>query len=170
MPIVIPNVLAGPPMAAAAWGDAAVIVPWVLYERFGDPSILAGQLESMRAWVDRIADLVGERRLWDQGYQFGDWLDPAAPPENPGAARASHPLVATAYFARSVELVGRAAGILGLAKEESHYLSLAREVCEAFAREYITPAGRLVNDVQTAYALAIEFGLLPTPERPPVKP
>ena len=160
VPIVIPNVLPDAPMAAAAWGDAAVIVPWVLYQRFGDESILASQFESMRAWVDRVAEIAGETLLWDQGFQFGDWLDPAAPPENPGAARASHPLVATAYFARSAELVGRAARILGRVEEEARYLSLAREVREAFAREYVTPAGRLVNDVQTAYALAIEFGLL----------
>lgn len=165
VPIIIPNVLPDPPMAAAAWGDAAVIVPWVLYQRFGDETVLASQFESMHAWVDRLNDLAGERRLWDQGFQFGDWLDPAAPPENPGNARASHPLVATAYFARSAELVGRAAGVLGFADEESHYLSLAREVREAFAREYITPAGRLLNDVQTAYALAIEFDFFPSEEQ-----
>ena len=165
VPIVIPNVLPDSPMAAAAWGDAAVIVPWVLYQRFGDRSILVSQFDSMRAWVDRLTDLAGERRLWDQGFQFGDWLDPAAPPENPGAARASHPLVATAYFAHSAELVGRAADVLGLAEEETRYLSLAREIREAFAREYITPAGRLVNDAQTAYALAIEFDLLSSDEQ-----
>ena len=165
VPVVIPNVLPDPPMAAAAWGDAAVIVPWVLYQRFGDASILASQFESMCAWVDRVAEIAGEKRLWDQGFQFGDWLDPAAPPENPGAARASHPLVATAYFARSAELVGRAAGILGRVEEEAHYLSLADDIRDAFAREYVTPAGRLVNDVQTAYALVIEFGLLLTEEQ-----
>lgn len=165
VPVVIPNVLADPPMAAAAWGDAAVIVPWVLYQRFGDRAILASQFESMRTWVDRVAEIAGDRLLWDQGFQFGDWLDPAAPPEDPGKARASHPLVSTAYFARSAELVGRAAGTLGFVDEESHYLALAQNIREAFAREYITPAGRLLNDVQTSYALAIEFGLLPTAEQ-----
>ena len=39
------------------------------------------------------------------------------------------------------------------------------EIREAFASEYVTPAGRLLNDVQTAYTLAIEFGLLPEPEQ-----
>ena len=165
VPIVVPNVLPDPPMAAAAWGDAAVIVPWVLYQRFGDKSILASQFESMRIWVDQVAEVAGQRLLWDQGFQFGDWLDPAAPPEDPGAARASHPLVATAYFARSAELVGHAARVLGYMEDEGRYLSLAREVREAFAREYITPAGRLMNDVQTAYALAIEFGLLSNEEQ-----
>jgi alpha-L-rhamnosidase len=61
--------------------------------------------------------------------------------------------------------VGRTAGVLGHVEEETRYLSLAQEIREAFAREYVTPAGRLVNDVQTAYALAIEFGLLVNEEQ-----
>jgi alpha-L-rhamnosidase len=165
VPPVVPNTINGPLLGAAAWGDAAVIVPWVLYQRFGDREILASQFHSMRAWVDWIASLAGERYLWEEGFQFGDWLDPAAPPERPGDARTDRYLVATAYFARSAELVGLSARELGLLTEEVHYLSLAARIREAFAREYITPAGRLLSDTQTAYALAIEFALLPEPEQ-----
>ncbi|MBN1310485.1 MAG: family 78 glycoside hydrolase catalytic domain [Anaerolineae bacterium] len=165
VPAVVPNTISWPSLGAAAWGDAAVIVPWVLYQRFGDQAVLAAQFESVRAWVEWMASLAGESRLWDRGFQFGDWLDPAAPPDQPGEARTDRHLVATAYFARSAELVGRAADVLGLAKEEARYLSLSNEIRQAFAREYITPAGRLVSDTQTAYALAIEFGLLPDPEQ-----
>jgi alpha-L-rhamnosidase len=163
VPVVVPNAISRPPFMAAAWGDAAVIVPWVLYQRFGDRTVLATQFESMRTWVERIAAVAGEKRLWDEGFQFGDWLDPAAPPDRPGQARTDRHLVATAYFARSAELVGQAAGVLGLAKEQAHYLSLAGEIRQAFANEYVTPAGRLLSDAQTAYALAIEFGLLSDP-------
>jgi alpha-L-rhamnosidase len=165
VPSVVPNTIGGPILGAAAWGDAAVIVPWVLYRRYGDLSILAAQFDSMRSWVDWIAGQAGESLLWDQGHQFGDWLDPAAPPDNPGAARTSQALVATAYFARSAELVSQAARVLERRTEEVHYQSLATRIREAFAREYVTPAGRLVNDAQTAYTLAIEFGLLPGPEQ-----
>jgi len=165
VPVVIPNVLSGPTLVAAAWGDAAVIVPWVLYKDFGDQSILSTQFESMRSWVDKLAELAGERRLWDQGFQFGDWLDPAAPPDRPAEARTDRHLVATAYFARSAELVGQAAGVLGMQPEADYYLALAGEIRQAFANEYVTPVGRLLSDAQTAYALAIEFGLLPEPEQ-----
>ena len=41
--------------------------------------LLARQLPSMRAWVDLLSKTAGESRLWDTGFQFGDWLDPAAP-------------------------------------------------------------------------------------------
>jgi alpha-L-rhamnosidase len=161
VPFVVPTVMPRPVPPAAAWGDAAVVVPWMLYQRFGDEQILADQFESMRAWVDLINHVAGENRLWDQGFQFGDWLDPAAPPDNPAAARTPGWIVASAYFARSAELVGQTAGILGRKEEEAHYLNLAREVRDAFNWEYVTPSGRLLSDAATAYALALEFALLP---------
>ena len=161
VPIVVPNILDRPPFPAAAWGDAATIVPWVLYQRFGDAGILADQFASMRAWVDVVAASAGEHHLWDTGFQFGDWLDPAAPPDRPAQARTPPSLVATAYFARSAELVGQAAQVLGRAEDAARYGGLAAAVRAAFAAEYITPAGRLLRDSTTAYALALSFALLP---------
>jgi alpha-L-rhamnosidase len=164
VPYVVPDIL-DPKPPAAAWGDAAVIVPWVLYQRYGDRDILATQFESMRGWVDLLASIAGDNKLWDTGFQFGDWLDPAAPPDNPGAARTDKHLLATAYFARSTELVSQIAELLGLANEEATYRALAAEVRHAFANEYVTPSGRLLSDSETAYALALEFGLLPASEQ-----
>ena len=164
VPPIVPNGMELA-MGAAAWADAATVVPWVLYQRFGDKGILAEQFESMRTWVDHVAAVAGKKRLWDHGFQFGDWLDPTAPPDNPGQARTDKALIATAYFAHSAELAGLAAGVLGKAKEKAHYLALAAEVRKAFVHEYVTPAGRMLSDAETAYALAIAFNLLPTPER-----
>ena len=166
VPAVIPYTpTEGLGAGAAAWADAAVVVPWVFYQRFGDEGILVDQFDSMRAWVDHVASLAGRRRLWDTGFQFGDWLDPTAPPDKPWQARTDKTIVASAYFARSAEIVGRAAEVLGRDADRAHYLALAAKVRAAFAREYITPAGRLMGDAETAYALALEFDLLPTPEQ-----
>ncbi|MBC7217637.1 MAG: family 78 glycoside hydrolase catalytic domain [Candidatus Caldatribacterium sp.] len=165
VPLVVPNVLQAPPMAVAVWGDAAVIVPWTLYEYYGDKEILAQQFGSMKTWVDKVAEIVGERKLWDKGFQLGDWLDPSAPPEKPHEAHTDPYLIATAYFIHSAELLSHAARVLGLEKEAVRYQALAKEVRKAFLREYVTPSGRLVSDSQTAYALAIHFGLLEEPEK-----
>ena len=51
-----------------------------------------------RRWPD--AD-----RLWAGGFQFGDWLDPTAPPDKPFRAKADADVVATAHLARSAEIV-----------------------------------------------------------------
>ncbi len=165
VPFFVPNILATTTAPAAAWGDAAVILPWVLYQRYGDVGILETQFDSMRAWVDLIAGIAGERRLWTSGKQFGDWLDPHAPPDKPGQARTAPEIVATAYFARSAELVGQAARTLNRAAEATTYSQLAAEIRESFCREYVTPNGRLMSDAATAYALALEFALLPEAEQ-----
>jgi alpha-L-rhamnosidase len=164
VPAVVPNILpfgAG----AAAWGDAVTVVPWTLYQRFGDVDILKNQFESMRAWVDYIASIAGEKFLWETGFQFGDWLDPTAPPDKPAQARTDKTIVASAYFAYSAKLVAQAAEVLGCTEEQKKYSDLADKAQAAFAREYITPAGRMMCDAETAYALALVFDLLPTAEQ-----
>src|SRR5207253_6592370 len=117
------------------------------------------------AWVDCVATITGEGYLWKKGFQFGDWLDPNAPAEHPQEARTDPHMVATAYFARSAELLGQAAGVLGRTEEEARYLQLAAKVRTAFDAEYVTPAGRVLSDAETAYALALQFGLLKNVEQ-----
>jgi len=162
VPPVIPNALGSNFGAAAAWADAATIVPWVMYQRFADVGILADQFESMCAWVDHVASVAGESRLWDKSFQFGDWLDPTAPPDKPAQARTDKAIVATAYFVHSANLVVKAAEVLGHTEEQKKYLALAAEARAAFVREYVTPSGRMMSDAETAYALAIAFDLLTT--------
>jgi alpha-L-rhamnosidase len=175
VPFVVPDVLShtdlaesrlkGGGPAAAGWGDAATIVPWVLHERSGDTGVLARQLPGMRAWVDRVAGLAGPDHLCRGGFQFGDWLDPTAPPDNPFGARADPEVIATAYLARSAEVVALAAQVLGESATAERYAALAARVREAFAREYVTPAGRVLSDAQTVYALALAWALLPSAEQ-----
>lgn len=149
----------------AVWGDVAALTPWTLYERFNDAKVLADQYVSAKAWVDLLDRLSGESHLWNKGFQLGDWLDPAAPPEDPTQAMTDKHLVATAYFAWSASHLAKSAAVLGKSDDELHYLELSRAVAEAFAREYIRPDGRMTSDAQTAYALAIVFGLYPDKER-----
>jgi alpha-L-rhamnosidase len=165
VPFVVPDILRQPGPAAAAWGDAATVVPSVLHQRTGDVEILRRQLPSMTAWVDRISDLAGPDRLWTGGFQFGDWLDPTAPPDRPAAAKADPDVVASAHLVHSAELVARAAEALGDADTARRYGELAAQAREAFAREFVTPHGRVLSDAQTAYALALEWALLPTEEQ-----
>ncbi|MEH1163916.1 family 78 glycoside hydrolase catalytic domain [Micromonospora sp. CPCC 205539] len=165
VPYVIPDVLRQPGPATAAWGDAATVVPWVLYQRFGDRGLLHRQLPSMRAWVDRMAALAGDDLLWSGGFQFGDWLDPAAPPEDPFRAKADPDVIATAHLARSAEIVARAAEVVGEDELAREYADLAERVRAAFAREYTTPGGRVLGDAATTYALALQWALLPEAEQ-----
>jgi alpha-L-rhamnosidase len=151
-----------PATPTAAWGDAAVIVPWVLYQRFTDQAILEAQYASMTAWVDQVASIAGDSHLWDAGFQFGDWLDPAAPPERPSDARTDPYLIATAYHALTARIVAETAALLGREEDYRRYAELATAVRAAFCDEFVSASGHLLDDTQTAYALALGFDLLPT--------
>ncbi|MFC8039033.1 family 78 glycoside hydrolase catalytic domain [Paenarthrobacter sp. NPDC057355] len=150
-----------PTQPSAVWGDVAVLTPWVLYQRFSDLRILAEQYESAKGWVDLLDRLAGKSHIWNSSFQFGDWLDPAAPPEDPTQAMTDPHLVATAYFAWSARQLAMTAAVLGKSDDELHYISLASAVGKAFAAKYINPDGRMTSDAQTAYALAIVFDLFP---------
>jgi alpha-L-rhamnosidase len=167
IPHVVPDVIHSEFTNAptAAWGDAAVLVPWTVYQRTGDRQILERQFPSMRAWVDKVAALAGEDLLWTGGFQYGDWLDPSAPPEDAARAKTDPDVVATAHLARSSAVLSHVAAVLGRDLEAATYNKLAEEVRAAFARTYVTPAGRILSDTQTAYAMALEWALLPTEDQ-----
>ena len=86
---------------------------------------------------------------------------PSAPPQDPSAAMTDPYLVATAYFAFSTAKLALMADILGRQEDFARYSALATKVRAAFASKYLVSPGRLSSDTQTAYSLAIRFGLLP---------
>ncbi len=159
VPIVVPDVLDAP-FAACAWGDAACVVPWNLYLASGDVTILERQLPSMKAWVNKITSLAGDSRLWIGGFQFGDWLDPAAPPESPAAARADADVVASACYFHCADLTAKAAAVVGDVAVAEAYATLAAEVRQAFRKRFVTADGHVLSDAPTAYSQAIVWGLL----------
>ncbi|WP_432491473.1 family 78 glycoside hydrolase catalytic domain [Kineococcus auxinigenes] len=169
VPWYVPDIPGGPRWTparpGAVWGDVAVLTPWVLHQRYGDVGVLRAQYDSAKAWVDLVERLAGPGRLWNTGLQLGDWLDPAAPPDDPADARTDKYLVATAYFAHSARTLSRIATVLGEHEDAERYGTLADEVRDAFTAEHLRPGGRLSSDAQTAYALAIVFDLLPGGER-----
>ncbi len=165
VPFTIPDILRTPTASAAAWGDAAVLVPWAIYERTGDIGVLERQFESMRKWVDHVDTLAGPNHLWRGGFQFGDWLDPTAPNANPYEAKTDPDLVATAFFAKSASVVAETSLLLNERQLYEHYRYLADSVRKAFIRTYVTPDGLVHSDSQTAYALAIVWDLLESPRQ-----
>ena len=163
IPHIIPDIFKSDVSSwpAAAWGDAATVVPWVLYERTGDRGILERQFDSARRWVDAERERAGSDLIWRGDRQFGDWLDPTAPPDDPFRAKADPDVVASAHFVRSADIVARTAAVLGRAREEAHYADLAARARDAFIRAFVAPDGTVHSDSQTAYAMVILWDLLP---------
>ncbi|ACL38425.1 alpha-L-rhamnosidase [Pseudarthrobacter chlorophenolicus A6] len=172
VPITVPDVLKYCPQPAefpapessALWSEASVWVPWALWEAYGDLGVLQKQYESMAAHTRRVEGLLSANGLWDSGFQFGDWLDPDAAPDQPWAAKADTAVVATACMYRTARLTAQAAGLLGKHDDEAHFNALAARVRNAFAEHYVAASGTIRSDCTTVYALAIAFDVLLTPE------
>ncbi|KAF3407744.1 hypothetical protein DPV78_001404 [Talaromyces pinophilus] len=163
-PLVVPNILdhVWPSIPQALWGDVVIILPWVLYMSSGDRDILYRQYPSMTSWLDQGVRR-GKDGLWDpEIWQLGDWLDPQAPPDEPGDCRTNGTLVADAYLVYVTSLMAKIALILEREMESTHYSSKAQRLRALFQDKYITSSGLIVGDSQTAYSLAIVFGLLST--------
>ena len=159
VPFVIPQVLDDKSHSSAAWGDAAIICPWTLYLAYGDKRILAEQYGSMQAWVNYIRKQGDNEYLWNTGFHFGDWLGLDAKPDTYVGAT-DRDLIATAFYAYCVELMGKIADVLGKADDAEAYKVWHARILEAFNREFVTPAGRLSVPTQTAQVLSLMFGLV----------
>jgi len=164
VPWVIPNPLGGDSVrfaGTAGWSDVAVIIPWTMYLTYGDRRLLERQYPSMRAWVDYARRRAGPDLIWRPGWQFGDWLAlHSDDPSYPGATTGTD-LIATAFLAHSTDLVARTASVLGRTEEASTYRARFQTIRDAFRREFVSSTGRVGENTQTAYALAIAFDLLP---------
>ncbi|NJP41042.1 family 78 glycoside hydrolase catalytic domain [Oscillospiraceae bacterium HV4-5-C5C] len=155
---------------STAWGDAATVIPWTVYLHSGDAAILRQQYDSMKAWVDYMAheaSSTGDPYLWSSGFHFADWLalDNFRDPESCFGGTDPY-LIATAYFYYSTRIVAQTAGILGQTADQACYESLARHIQSSFQQEYLTPAGRLACDTQTAYVVTLFMELAPEEQRP----
>ncbi|WDR07610.1 family 78 glycoside hydrolase catalytic domain [Devosia rhodophyticola] len=151
---------------STGWGDAIWVIPWQLYLHHGDRDFLAEVLPAMVKWVDfvwSISDgpIVRPPRTWGaRGFSFGDWLQPSGPSAKP-LPTISDEAAATLYLYIASSHVARIAAIVGDVQQADRLRDLADEVKRAFAREFITPSGRVAGDDQTSYALAFLHDLIP---------
>ena len=160
VPFTVPNVQAASMPPTALWSDVAVSLPWVLYQEYGDVEVLERQYTSMTDWIDQVEALLDENGLWSKGFQFGDWLDPDAPPSNPAGGKTDSHLVGEAFLVKTTREMALTASTLGKTEDASRYWALHERVRKAFRDEWVTPLGRLANETQTAYSLCICFGIL----------
>ncbi len=160
VPHVIPDVLKGDG-GATAWADASLIVPWTVYQVYGDKRILEVQYKSMKAWVEYMHTRAGSRNLWLGDAHFGDWLAFASNSSSYPGATTEKDLIATAYYAYSSKILSKIATILGKTDDATFYANLSEAVKKAFIEEFVTKNGRVVSNTQTGYSLALAFDLMP---------
>jgi alpha-L-rhamnosidase len=136
-------------------GDGGVIIPWTSVVYYADRQVTDAFAPAMARWIDLIhhenPNLLWTRR---RGVDFGNG--------SPTIEDTDKSLVATAFFAHDADLLARTFRFMGPRYGEyaAKYETLFADVRRAFTAAFVQPDGRLSSDTQTAYALAIRFGLL----------
>ena len=157
---------------SAGWGDACVLVPWALYEAYGDKTILEENYDMMARWLRFCEKRAAKTRLRnrknpyrkylvDKGFHFGEWLEPDIPSMDAMRKNMSQgaPEVATAYFFRSASLMSQIAQILGKPEDAKKYAALAEGARNAYRYAFVKN-GRIDSARQCEYVRPLAFGLL----------
>ncbi|OUO26992.1 alfa-L-rhamnosidase [Lachnoclostridium sp. An298] len=163
VPHVVPDILGQ--YSSSAWSDAAVIIPWVVYQTYGDKRILEENWKCMHEWVDYITDHCEENGLWMTGFQYGDWLalDKEESADRTGAT--DKYMIANAYYLYVTDLVRQTAEVLGFENDAQKYAGLYEKTLAAFRKEYYTETGRIVSETQTGCILSLYFSLAKEKDR-----
>ena len=170
---MISNMLQG----SAGWGDACILVPWALYEAYGNEEILRENYDMMKRWIGfcenrarktRLGNLMNpyKKYLIDEGFHSGEWCQPDVDNTETMKKTMMHgaPEVATAYYYRSASLMSEIAGILGEEEDQKRFEQIAENARKAY-RYTCTKNGRINSDRQCEYVRPIAFGLLDGDEK-----
>ena len=172
---VIPTVKAFD--GGAAWSDAFIIVPWTIWQQYGDTRILEHHYDAMCRYMDYLVGnspgfirlLPGKSELggFDDESQvggYGDWLAQ----DNSSNRRGLTPrdLIGTAFLAYDARLMSQMAAAIGRPDDAARFNQIFDDTRQAFINRFITPGGLLVGQTQTGLVLALHFNLVPGHLRP----
>lgn len=171
---------------SAGWGDAVVIMPWHLFQMYGNVQIIHDSYESMKNWCDflyhedRTRDHLRRLGGASRDNNYGDWV--AIPHDLPDDYKR---LTGSLFMAYSHQLFAKMLTAIGDPQGEvSIYEGRAKKITEAILAEYfdrpgfegklthsgLQHDGQFADDYteeerrekQTAYAMILYFNLDPS--------
>ena len=169
------------------WGDVAVMLPWHMYQKYGDKRILEDYYPAMKKWLElekyraesanpvSIGEVTPERApylkyIWNADWSFGDWITPSACTDKETGRMVLGPLVlcnltGTYYYAYSTETLSKIAEILGKTEDAKMYRELNRKIREAAVHELYNRGQILESPYMGAQILALHMHLYPEMEK-----
>ena len=141
---------------ASGWSDAGLIVPWILYTKYGDKRVLERYFDNMLKWLDLQERNSGGTYIIDNTV-YADWLNMDA--------NLSSAFVSTAYFAAMNTLAARIARVIGREDDARKREEIFAKTKKAFRGRFLDENGQLKEKTQTAALFVLDFDLCDEPER-----
>lgn len=145
-----------------SWSSAFIVIPWRLYQEYGDREVIAAHYDQMKRYVDYLSRKASGHLV--KGF-YGDWVAPGYdhPPEGPD-------LLASANYYRDARLLSQMAGIIGRSADEKTYSNLAADIKSSLNAVYLDAAHGIYRTSknagyrQTSSSVPLSFGLVPEGE------
>lgn len=173
---------------SSGWGDAAVIVPYSMYQVTGNLPILEQQYECMQKWCDYIINKAAskkpkhstlpdevEKYLWNTGFHYGEWLIPSQnknglDKKNMKAIMQSTSCYTAPIFGwHSIDTFAKISKTLAKKHPQNQvylensekYHKIAECFKQAIQRGIIKEDGSMPTELMGAYVLPVHFDLVP---------
>ncbi|MCI8497245.1 MAG: family 78 glycoside hydrolase catalytic domain, partial [Clostridiales bacterium] len=140
---------------AGGWMDAGVIIPWQLYQQYGDKAVLEKHYGSMCRYMDHLVST--STNYIRNRTQYGDWLNIGESTPND--------LLDTSFCVYSSDLMANIAEVLGREEDVAKFKEMAENFRTAWQNKFVKADGTLVNGSQTGYALGLYFNIFKESDR-----
>ncbi len=137
------------------WGDEIYLIPYTLYQFYGDIGLLRVRWEEIAAYAEERLSCLEEGLPVHPNSPFNDHLSPFS-------VQAGRDFFACAYFCLMLHLLVKLAGLLGDDERRARYAALSKEADVSFDRRFYLPdLEKYTPEGQTGYVLPLAFGLVP---------
>ena len=139
------------------WGSNSIILPWYMYEWYGDKQVLQEAYPMMQRYTDYLQKKSSGYIL---SYGLGDWFDIG--PKNPGESQLTPKgVTATAIFYYDLSILKKVALLLGKQQDAENYEDLAAKVKKAYNEAFFNKETKeYATGSQTANAVSVYMGLV----------
>ncbi len=156
LPAIIPTAMWGYDWANGPdWTSTIAIIPWNLYLFYGDKQPLVQNYEALKKYVNHIESL-SPAGLTDWG--LGDWI--------PIKSKSNKELTSSIYYFIDVNILAKAAKVLGKQTDYEKYQALANQIKNAINNKfYNSSTGLYCSGYQTELSAPLYWGLVPVNEK-----
>ncbi len=139
------------------WGSACIILPWDMYQWYGDIEAVKKAYPMMKRYISYLKG-TSDNHIISHG--LGDWYDLG--PKFPGEAQLTPKAVtATSIYYYDTKLLAEMAILTGEKEDADYYSALAEEIRKAFNNKFFNrTANTYSTGSQTAMAMPLFFGMV----------
>ncbi len=140
------------------WTSSLVIIPWNIYQFYGDNRLLRQTYDNIKRYVDYI-DRISPENLTNWG--LGDWI--------PVKSKASKELTSSCYYYADALILSKTAKMLGKTDDYERYSGLAGKIKNAINKKFLNDTTAVyATGLQTELAAPLFWGVVPEEFKPRV--